>query len=110
MVSVYKILVRVGRDVKLGFDAIEMVEPDGKKAFVRMNALKVVDAEAGSVVADLNAKVVVLTYNGIIITSGIFFYKEVEGSYHFRCTTDLFMFDVYVLKDGQSELVFRPVE
>jgi len=110
MESNYKILVRIGKDVKFGFDAISMVESEFKKAFIRLNVLSVLDAEAGSVIIDFKSKVVVLTYNGIQITSGIFFYKGVEGSYHLRCASDLFMFDVYALETGKDESMFSPVE
>lgn len=110
MKSVHKIKVQISRDITLVFCATKIVDERSKKAYVRSSSLGIVDPDSGSVVIDLDARIVVLMYDGITITSGIFFYKEAEGSYHYRCVCDLFLFDLYVLKDGVEDSVFRLVD
>lgn len=111
LINMEKVIVRFGRSIKVEFDATEMKqEAEGRKAFARVNTLKAVDAPSGLVAIDFKMQRAMVVYDGIEITSSIFFCNEAEGNYHLRCATDQFMFDVYVLLEGADESLFdRPI-
>ena len=100
------VIVRFGKCLSVSFNAVEMSPKEGCRAFARKNTLGAVDAESGLFLISELSRQVVLQYDGIKITSGIFLWKETEGNHRLRCVSDLFSFDVYVLRDGCDESLF----